>query len=1046
MYFADLHIHSKYSRATSKDCDLPHLRHWAMCKGLQLVGTGDCTHPAWRQCCAEQLTEAEPGLYRLRPECRLNLPTPPGAAEPRFVLSGEISSIYKQGGKTRKVHNLLLLPSLHKAEELAGRLEAIGNLHSDGRPILGLSSRDLFAIALECCPETIFLPAHIWTPHFSMFGAFSGFSSIEECFLDLAPLIRAAETGLSSDPAMNRRVAQLDRLFLISNSDAHSPSKLGREANALNAPLSYPGLQAALTTGVGFLGTVEFFPEEGKYHLDGHRACGVCLTPEEAEALGNRCPACGKPLTIGVEHRVCELASRTESAQPPTSRPYRSLVPLPEAVGASLGAAPGGKKAGALCQTLLSNLGSEFSVLLDAPYPDLARLGGPLLAEGVRRLREGRVLRQAGYDGVYGVISLFAPGEREAFLGQLSLLPSSAPQRAPKAPAPARQAKAQEPAAPAAPAVLSEEQQRAAHCPAPAVAVVAGPGAGKTKTLVERLLWLLTARGARPEEITAVTFTRAAAAELRARVEAALGKQTAAALTIGTFHAVCQAVLPPKPLVGRAEALALAEEAAAEVGERLRPQAALQAISRAKSNQKDSPLRAAYDRRLHNLGLRDLDDLLLDALAQPCAQDRRFTHLLADEFQDVNPLQRALTLHWAKAGGTLFVIGDPDQSIYGFRGASAACFAELQKARPGLVTLPLSANYRSTPQILSCALAAIAKNPGGARPLSAVRPSGPAVRAHLAESPQAEAAFVAEEIARMAGGLDMLSASAMERALAAPRAFSEIALLCRTRRQLEFFERALVSAGIPCAVSGRGSFLEDPACAAALAFFRFWQSPQSPALAGFALRPFLPTAQEAAQAAAAYAAGLPPKRRLGFAAVREALAPAAPLLFLSLCDALAPRAHKARPATLLKEWAALTGGSEALERLQNTALFFPRMADFLAAADAGEEADLLRAAGQTAPSGAVRLMTLHAAKGLEFPAVFLCGLTQGAFPLERADGAADPEEERRLLFVGMTRACEELVLTGARPASAYLAELPEEVERSEGKPSPSRKEKQLRLF
>ena len=380
MYFADLHIHSKYSRATSKDCDLPHLRHWAMCKGLQLVGTGDCTHPAWRQCCAEQLTEAEPGLYRLRPEYRVNQPTPPGAAEPRFVLSGEISSIYKQGGKTRKVHNLLLLPSLHKAEELAGRLEAIGNLHSDGRPILGLSSRDLFAIALECCPETIFLPAHIWTPHFSMFGAFSGFSSIEECFLDLAPLIRAAETGLSSDPAMNRRVAQLDRLFLISNSDAHSPSKLGREANALNAPLSYPGLQAALTTGEGFLGTVEFFPEEGKYHLDGHRACGVCLSPQEAEALGNRCPVCGKPLTIGVEHRVCELASRTESAQPPTSRPYRNLVPLPEAVGASLGAAPGGKKAGALCQTLLSNLGSEFSVLLDAPYPDLARLGGPLLA------------------------------------------------------------------------------------------------------------------------------------------------------------------------------------------------------------------------------------------------------------------------------------------------------------------------------------------------------------------------------------------------------------------------------------------------------------------------------------------------------------------------------------------------------------------------------------------------------------------------------------------------------------------------------------------
>ena len=1043
MYFADLHIHSKYSRATSKDCDLPHLRHWAMCKGLQLVGTGDCTHPAWRQCCAEQLTEAEPGLYRLRPEYRLNLPTPPARPSPASSSRARSAPSTNRAARPARSTTSSCSPrSIKPKSSPAGWKPSATSI-----PMAAPSSASPAATSSpspwNAAPKPSSSPPTSGRRTSPCSGLFGFFEHRGVLFGPRAPHPRRRDRPFLR-PRMNRRVAQLDRLFLISNSDAHSPSKLGREANALNAPLSYPGLQAALTTGVGLLGTVEFFPEEGKYHLDGHRACGVCLTPEEAEALGNRCPVCGKPLTIGVEHRVCELASRTESAQPPTSRPYRSLVPLPEAVGASLGAAPGGKKAGALCQTLLSDLGSEFSVLLDAPYPDLARLGGPLLAEGVRRLREGRVLRQAGYDGVYGVISLFAPGEREAFLGQLSLLAGPAPQRAPKAPAPARQAKAQEPAAPAAPAVLSEEQQRAAHCPAPAVAVVAGPGAGKTKTLVERLLWLLTARGASPEEITAVTFTRAAAAELRARVEAALGKQTAAALTIGTFHAVCQAVLPAKPLVGRAEALSLAEEAAAEVGERLRPQAALQAISRAKSNQKDSPLRAAYDRRLHNLGLRDLDDLLLDALAQPCAQDRRFTHLLADEFQDVNPLQRALTLHWAKEGGTLFVIGDPDQSIYGFAGPAPPVLPNCKK--PGPAWSPSRFRPTTAPRRRS--------SPARSRPspkTPAVRvlfpPCAPAARPCAPTWPKAprpkRPLWQRRSPAwRRAGHALRLRHGARPRR--PPRLFRDRAALPHPPPARVLRARAGKRRHPLRRLRPRQLF-RGPRLRRRAGLLPLLAKPPKPRAAGFALRPFSPPHRKPRRPQPPTPPAFP-KAPFGVCRRARSARPRAPLLFLSLCDALAPRAHKTRPAALLKEWAALTGGSEALERLQNTALFFPRMADFLAAADAGEEADLLRAAGQTAPSGAVRLMTLHAAKGLEFPAVFLCGLTQGAFPLERADGAADPEEERRLLFVGMTRACEELVLTGARPASAYLAELPEEVERSEGKPSPSRKEKQLRLF
>ena len=283
MYIADLHIHSKYSRATSRDGDAPHLDLWARRKGIGLLGTGDFTHPAWRAELTEMLEEAEEGLYRLRDEYRL--PCETAGDTPRFVVSGEISTIYKRGGKTRKVHHVILLPGLEAAETLSHRLEAIGNLHSDGRPILGLDSRDLLEITLDCCPRAIFIPAHIWTPHFSLFGAFSDFSTLEECYGDLSGHIHALETGLSSDPPMNRRLSMLDRYLLVSNSDAHSPAKLGREANVLEGAPSYPALRRALETGEGLHGTVEFYPEEGKYHLDGHRRCQCCLEPAETAAF-----------------------------------------------------------------------------------------------------------------------------------------------------------------------------------------------------------------------------------------------------------------------------------------------------------------------------------------------------------------------------------------------------------------------------------------------------------------------------------------------------------------------------------------------------------------------------------------------------------------------------------------------------------------------------------------------------------------------------------------------------------------------------------------
>ena len=409
MFYADLHIHSRYSRATSRDCDLPHLDLWARKKGITLVGTGDFTHPAWRQELRQQLVPAEEGLYRLREEFRLPCQVAGEPVEPRFLVTGEISSIYKQGGKTRKVHNLILLPSLEAADRLADRLELVGNLHSDGRPILGISSHDLLELTLEVCPQAMLIPAHIWTPHFSLFGAFSGFDTMEECFEDLTPYIHALETGLSSDPVMNWQISALDGYQLVSHSDAHSPSKLGREADLLDIELSYQGLWDAVQNGKGLEGTIEFFPEEGKYHFDGHRKCGVCLSPKEAEMYNGICPVCGKKLTMGVDHRILQLSDRDESsaAMPESGRPYESLMPLPEVISACVGFSTASKKVQGQYEALLEKLGAEFTILREVPPEDIRKAGGEVLAEGIRRLRAGEVVRKPGSDGEYGKIELF---------------------------------------------------------------------------------------------------------------------------------------------------------------------------------------------------------------------------------------------------------------------------------------------------------------------------------------------------------------------------------------------------------------------------------------------------------------------------------------------------------------------------------------------------------------------------------------------------------------------------------------------------------------
>ena len=404
---ADLHIHSRFSMATSKEGTPENLDFWARKKGISLIGTGDFTHPVWREELKERLVSEGNGLYRLRDAyVKEESRKFPGEGT-RFVVSGEISSIYKKNGKTRKVHNVILLPSLEAADAMAQRLEKIGNIHSDGRPILGLYSHDLLEMMLDVCPEGILIPAHIWTPHFSVLGAKSGFDSVEECFEELAPYIHALETGLSSDPAMNWRISKLDRYQLVSNSDAHSPSKLGREANLLDIDCSYEGLYRAIQTGEGLEGTVEFFPEEGKYHFDGHRKCGVSLSPVEAERLGGICPVCGKKLTMGVDHRVEQLADRAEGFVKKDGKKYESLVPLPEVISACMGYSTASKKVQGCFEQMIQTLGTEFDILRNVPSEDIKSCAGERIAEGIENVRTGNVKRIPGYDGEYGKIELF---------------------------------------------------------------------------------------------------------------------------------------------------------------------------------------------------------------------------------------------------------------------------------------------------------------------------------------------------------------------------------------------------------------------------------------------------------------------------------------------------------------------------------------------------------------------------------------------------------------------------------------------------------------
>lgn len=412
-FVADFHIHSKYSRATSKDMDLENLDKWAKIKGIQVLGSGDFTHPEWFKNLQNKLEPAESGLFKFRKN----------SGETRFILTSEISCIYTKKNQVRKIHILIFAPDLKTVAKINSRLESIGNLRADGRPILGLDAKDLLDIALSASPDCFVVPAHAWTPWFSVFGSKSGFDSLEECFDDYTKHIYAIETGLSSDPKMNWQVSALDNISLISNSDSHSPQKIGREANIFDTDINYNSIIEAIKTRnpKKFLYTVEFFPEEGKYHYDGHRECGISLSPQETKKYNNICPSCVRPLTIGVLNRVAQLADRKEG-DASKKVPFKNLIPLQEIIADALHQGPATKAVVKEYQNLIKNFQSEFSILLDESRAALEKVVSSEIAEGILRVREGKVFIEPGYDGVYGKVKIFPPGEKKKTSRQSALL------------------------------------------------------------------------------------------------------------------------------------------------------------------------------------------------------------------------------------------------------------------------------------------------------------------------------------------------------------------------------------------------------------------------------------------------------------------------------------------------------------------------------------------------------------------------------------------------------------------------------------------------
>ncbi|MBN2000147.1 UvrD-helicase domain-containing protein [candidate division KSB1 bacterium] len=1058
-FFADLHIHSHFSRATSKHLTPEHLYKWAQIKGLSVVGTGDLTHPKWLEEISSHLEQADNGLYKLKSEFVQKVQREvPGScrSDVFFLLSGEISSIYKKGDRVRKVHNVVFLSSLEAVSRFQNALDRIGNIYSDGRPILGLDSRDLLEILLESDPDAHLIPAHIWTPWFSLLGSKSGFDTVEECFDDLSSFIFAVETGLSSDPPMNWRLSMLDKYVLVSNSDAHSPEKLAREANIFHTQPGYISIFNALKNRdeKSFWGTIEFYPEEGKYHMDGHRKCQIMMRP--AETLQNKgiCPVCGKPVTLGVSYRVAELADRPEGFRPSDAKEFQSLIPLPEVLAEVKSVGPNSKTVQTLYHNMLSELGPELKILMDLSINDIKSFAGSVVAEAIRRMRSGQVDPQPGYDGEFGVVRIFKPEEKKDIAKQKSLFHFDAiPQKSEpykvNSPPVRRVAEPKPPIIqpPLPPSSDSdnlniEQRQAVDHRGGPLI-IQAGPGTGKTRTLTHRLAAMIQSGYAKPEKILAVTFTNKAAAEMRDRLTLLLGKGVTDNMSVQTFHAFGLNFLRSQDsFAGRTKHFtvidagsdkAFQDEVKDRCGEKL-TETMIQRISRLKSDQiyftEDIPkeireqcpaslpvLFQAYQDTLVETNSVDFDDLIglpLQILSKEPQVRRKLLQqyriIAVDEFQDINRAQYQMFRLLAIAALDVCVIGDPDQAIYGFRGASRDFFLRFTDDFPHAKSLKLVRNYRSAQNILSASIQVLKREPKTeSKDLWSHISPDVKVRIYQAPTDRAEAEFIVHRIEQLLGGTSYFSMNSQrvdDRGLPSDYSFSDMAILVRTRRIGPVLQEALARSGMPFEALEASRLTSQKETLFIYDALRLIQNRN------------VITSQKAVARYFSNENCTVPSFEDIFAEPVHLPEKNDDLLFQQFLKLYYDHPAGRNVIDYIEQFRPFLKNDKTkntdhmIKTLKELAQPFENNINrFLDMLILHQDIDIM--------GDRIKIATLHASKGLEFPVVFIPACEDTILPLQQPGLKSDVEEERRLLYVGMTRARRQLFLSYAKTRLVY---------------------------
>jgi len=1025
-FIGDFHIHSHFSIATSKELQPEYLDYWARKKGIQIVGTGDFAHPGWTKELKEKLEPAEDGLFKVKKEFKKKTPFPV-EDDVRFILTAEISNIYKKNGKVRKVHNVVFAPSFEVVEKIQGKLSGLGfNITSDGRPILGLDSRDLLNICLDASEEIFFVPAHIWTPWFSVLGSKSGFDSIDECYDDLTKHIYAVETGLSTDPPMNWMVSSLDKYTLISNSDAHSPEKLGRNANLFDAEISYPSIIGAMKTGDTnkFLGTIDFFPQEGKYHYDGHRKCGIRWSPLETLQYNEICPVCGKKITVGVMNRIAQLADRENLQTRPNRHPFYSLIPLKEILAEIEGVGPNSKKIAKQYEHFIGKAGNEFNLLLHYEINDIKSLAGEVLAEAIRRMRNREVYIKEGYDGEYGVINVFKDGESKDFTSQERMFAEpqakyetsnkskplisfdiKAFQKLKQDKSPYEKEGIPDPTfdlfsqIPDLTKDLNPEQKQAVdHKYGPAL-ILAGPGTGKTKVLTVRIANLIKNSRIDPENILAVTFTNKAAGEMRERLSILLDNQEKASrVQVSTFHAFGLSVLKKYfSKTGREKNFTIIYEDEKRLIllqsgiDKQDVSAISESISNIKQELKSiedmskkeiTGIYKMYQEKLIKLNAFDFDDLiclpvnLLDKYPEILSEYKnRLKSVLVDEYQDVNFVQyRLIRQLMPEKNSNLFVIGDPNQAIYGFRGADVKFIQQFHNDYPKANVYNLKKSYRCSDFILKASGNVISESGSFLDGLH----KGVKLKISENATEKSEAEFIARSIEQMIGGVGFFS---MDSSVAEGNkekeieSLSDFAILCRIGRQMNAIEKALKDHRIPYQKIGEEPFYKQEPVKSVIDLLKLAINPENVFLKEKLINKKI-------------------IKKIDLEIIKENIKVKQ---LSAMIDFIAEKffsSDKVKNELLFKQLEEFAFGSK------NDTEQFIRSISLGTAVD------------EWKPNiEAVNLMTLHASKGLEFNCVFIPGCENGIIPYSLFENKiSDIEEERRLLYVGMTRAKNHLYL------------------------------------